>query len=215
VYPGIHSALGLLTSDLKYELVRTTLLLSTSLDGKQMDGILALMQAELADQMARDGIDPGAVRYVRSFDMRYSGQGYELRVGLRGERLTRQALDELLLEFHRRHTEEYGHGFPQNSVEIVNLHLAAIGPVPKIAGLPPPRGGTLEQALVKKQRGVFRVSGKLQEYDTPLYRRDRLPTDTPIPAPAIVLQMDTTTVVPPGCSARVHPGGSLIVSIPV
>jgi N-methylhydantoinase A/oxoprolinase/acetone carboxylase beta subunit len=60
---------------------------------------------------------------------------------------------------------------------------------------------------------VFAVDGTPQRLDTPVLARDRLPLDQPIPGPAIVVQTDTTTVVPPGCTLVADRGGNLIITL--
>ncbi len=213
-FPGINSALGLLTSDLKYELVRSTLQPFHALQPKVLQRDFQQMRAELMDQLTRDGLDRTSARSSYACDMRYSGQGYELRVRLPSADISRSVLENLLAEFHRRHREEYGHSFPSHSVEVVNLYVEAIGPMPKIARVTNRAGATAGTALVKHQPCVFRVNGSLQELSVPCYRRDALAVGQRIPGPAVVLQLDTTTIVPPDCSIEVHASGNLIMQIP-
>ena len=59
----------------------------------------------------------------------------------------------------------------------------------------------------------FRRGGELVEFDTPFYERDRLPVDTPIDGPAIIVQLDSTTVIPPDCSGVAHTAGHLLIQI--
>jgi N-methylhydantoinase A/oxoprolinase/acetone carboxylase beta subunit len=69
-------------------------------------------------------------------------------------------------------------------------------------------------ALVHQSPVVFKgADGKPVAPDTPFLRRDLLPTDTPIPGPVIVLQTDSTTVVPPGCTITADTGGNLIIAV--
>lgn len=213
-YPGINSALGLLTSDLKYELVRSTLQPFHALQPELLEQAFQQMREELSGQLVRDGLERASARFSCACDMRYSGQGYELRVRLPAEELSQSALGRLLAEFHERHQQEYGHSFPAHSVEMVNLYVEAIGPMPKIAHFVRHAARHSATALVKHQPCVFRVDGKLQELQTPFYRRERLEAGQQIAGPAVVLQLDTTTVIPPECSMRVHPSGILIVQVP-
>ncbi|MGH8138565.1 MAG: hydantoinase/oxoprolinase family protein [Steroidobacteraceae bacterium] len=214
-YPGIHSALGLLTSDLKYEKVRSTLQRYDDLHEDVVLRMVEEMQHELTAQLLRDGFDRAAILFVHACDARYCGQGYELRVRLPSGDFSRTGLTHLVTEFHARHQEEYGHNFPGNPVEIVNLYVAAIGPMPKIVRVPAPAGGSRQAAPVKHQQSVFRIGGKLQKFELPLYRRADLAPDLTLKGPAILLQLDTTTVVPPGCRLHVHPTGNLLMHIPV
>ena len=93
----------------------------------------------------------------------------------------------------------------------MNIRITGVGHMPKIAAPPSPAGGSLADAQVKTARSVFRVDGALEGYDTAFYRRDALPVETPIPGPAIIVQKDATTVVPPGWSVRVDTSANLIL----
>jgi N-methylhydantoinase A len=66
---------------------------------------------------------------------------------------------------------------------------------------------------VKIGRGVFRVAGELCTLPTAFYRREALPLGVTVPGPAIVLQMDSTTVVPPGATVTTDAGGNLIIHL--
>ena len=81
-YPGITSAMGLLTTDIKYESLRTVFLVSTDVDFERLNRDLAAMRAGLEEQFRADGFDLGKIRFYRSADARYVGQGYELRVDI-------------------------------------------------------------------------------------------------------------------------------------
>jgi N-methylhydantoinase A/oxoprolinase/acetone carboxylase beta subunit len=87
-------------------------------------------------------------------------------------------------------------------------------PMPKIACLTSRVAEHSRIAPVKHQVCVFRVDGKLQKLQVPFYRREQVAVDRRIVGPAVVLQLDTTTVIPPDCSMQVHPSGMLIVSVP-
>jgi N-methylhydantoinase A len=212
-FPGINSALGLLTSDLKYDLVRTTFQRSTGFDYQALNQYLSEMETTLAEQLTRDGIDAEGATYRRVGDMRYVGQGYELRVELAAGRLSEPGMQQALARFHQQHQREYGHAFASAPVELVNLRVTAIGAIPKIESLPSPQHGSLKAALVKTQPGTFRVGGQLVTADTAFYRRSQLPVGETIAGPAVILQPDSTTVVPPDSTFRVVPSGELIIQV--
>jgi len=85
--------------------------------------------------------------------------------------------------------------------------------MPKIGRPEVSAGRSIEDALVRRGESVFRVNGVLSSYETAYYRRDRLPLGQAVPGPAIILQRDTTTVVPPGWSAESEAGGNLILRV--
>lgn len=211
LYPGINSALGLLTTDLAYDAVRTQFQSSTAIDTDALTAAFSAMHTALAAQFAADGIDAGDVTFRRAGDLRYVGQGYELRVPIADGELSDAALEELFHTFHRQHADEYGHAFPDNPIEIVNVRLSGSGSVPKLERLPAPAGGAPEAALVRSAPALFRVGTTLAEYATRIYRRDGLAAGAILPGPAIIGQADTTTLVPPGFNVRVDAAGNLIL----
>jgi N-methylhydantoinase A len=212
-YPGITSAVGLLTTDLKYDAVRTEFQAGDAIDLDRLNRDLAAMQGELARQLAADGVAAADATFERSGDLRYVGQGYELRVPFPVGPLDPAALDEVLRRFGELHRVEYGHVFEASPVEIVNIRVSGIGHMPKIAPSRPRSGGSLAEALVKTARCAFRRDGRLDSMMTPFYRRDLLPLGQRIAGPAIILQTDSTTVVPPDASLTADESGNLILRI--
>jgi N-methylhydantoinase A len=212
-YPGITSAVGLLTTDLKYDAVRTEFQSGDGVDLERLNADFAAMQDELARQLIADGVRPGDATFQRAGDLRYVGQGYELRVPLPDGNLDRAALAAVFLRFGELHRAEYGHVFPDSAIEIVNIRLTGIGRMAKMAPPRPPEDGSLAAALVKTAPCAFRFDGRLETPMTPFYWRDLLPLDAPIAGPAIILQTDSTTVVPPGATVHADRSGNLILHL--
>ena len=212
-YPGITSAMGLLTTDLKYDASRTLFQVSDAVDLARINGYCAEMEAGLAAQFEADRLAASQVTFQRWADMRYVGQGYELQVALPAGMIGTAQLPAIWDAFHAAHAAEYGHAFRDSPIEIVNLRVTGAGAMPKIAALKPPAGGSLAKALLRHSACVFRVAGALQEFDTPFYRRSLLPVGEAFAGPAIVLQKDSTTVVPPGATALVDPSGSILITL--
>ena len=212
-HPGITSAMGLLTSDIKVDALRTAFQSSTSLDLARISADIAAMEAEIAARFAADGIAPEARQTARAADMRYAGQGYELRVPLDRGALDRAMIERALARFHAAHRAEYGHAFEGAPVEIVNLRVVGIGVRPKPADPAPPRGGSLAAATVATAEVVFAADGRPARRATPVLARDRLPVGEAIAGPAIVVQTDSTTVVPPGCTLLADSGGNLVITL--
>ena len=210
-HPGITSATGLLTTDLKYEQFKTEFQVQGATDLDRLRDDFEHLERELLQQYAREGLKHDQVRLARSGDLRYVGQGYELRAEFPSGHLSAEALDEVWPAFHQMHKSEYGHHFPNSLIEIVNIRVTGVGEVPSI-GLPSPEFGTsLETARVKSGACLFRVDDKLQTFETAHYRRADLPMDVAIPGPAVILQRDTTIVVPPGWTASAERSGNIIL----
>ncbi len=171
------------------------------------------MEAELKRQFAADHLQSTGLSFVRDGDLRYVGQGYELKIPFPPGAIGTQELAAIWARFHKAHEREYGHAFVGSPIEIVNLRVVGIGQMPKIAKLAAPKGMTLEAARVRTGQCVFRVDGELRAFTTSFYRRHLLPVGEVFSGPAIVLQKDSTTVIPPGCRAVNDPAGNLILTI--
>jgi N-methylhydantoinase A/oxoprolinase/acetone carboxylase beta subunit len=210
-HPGITSAMGLLTTDLKYDAVRTCFQVSGALDQARIAADFAAMREEIAAQFAADGVDAATARYELAGDLRYVGQGYELRVAF--DAPDAAGIAAALDRFHAQHRAEYGHAFLDSPVEMVNLRVTGFGPRPKLGAPPARSGGNLEAALVRRTPVVFAGPDGPMAPETPFLRRDALPVGQPIPGPAIVLQTDSTTVVPPGCTLTADAGGNLLIAV--
>ena len=211
-YPGITSAMGLLTTDLKYDTIRTQFQVSGKIDLARLNADLTAMERQLGQQFAADHLDAASFHFVRDGDLRYVGQGYELKIPIPAGELTEQSLVEIWRLFHEAHKREYGHAFAQNSIEIVNVRVTGVGAMPKIANLKAPEGGSFAAARTRVGQCVFRIDGVLKSFETTFYRRALLPVGKIFPGPAIVLQMDSTTVIPPRWSAINDAAGNLILS---
>jgi N-methylhydantoinase A len=212
-YPGITSAMGLLTTDLKYDVIRTQFQVSGSVDLDRLNGDLAAMEAELTAQFTADRVPMNDVSFRRIGDLRYVGQGYELKISVPAGTVTEEGLKGVWEAFHAAHNAEYGHAFPASPIEVVNIRVSGIGHIPKMKRLTPPAGGDLASARVREGACVFRVNGELQSFSTAFYQRSLLAVGTKFTGPAIVLQKDSTTVIPPGASAEVDASGNIIITL--
>jgi len=212
-FPGLTSALGLLTTDLKYDAMKTAFQVHPGLDYRQLNTDFTEMEHNLRQQFVRDGIDQKAVAFERSADARYVGQGYELRVTIPPGPVNESIMQQMAHEFHQRHETEYGHCFVSSPIELVNLRVTGIGPTQKIRHLPAFTDGSLAQALVKRDQCVFRVKGGLTTFQTAFYRREKLPIGRAFAGPAVLLQPDSTTMIPPGCRGQADEHGNLIITV--
>jgi N-methylhydantoinase A len=196
-HPGITSAVGLLTSDLEYHALRTSFAVKGSLDIARLQALYDDMEKELGAIFERDHVPADRVRMLRQADLRYVGQGYELKIDVPDGPITEASLETVWNAFHERHREEYGHAFEASPIEIVTVKVRGLGMVDKLAK-PPAYTVSGEPKQLGAGRCVFRVDDRLETFDTPHIERTSLPVDRKFSGPAILLQTDTTTVVPPG-----------------
>jgi N-methylhydantoinase A len=214
VYPGITSAMGLLSSDLKYDLIQNEFMLDADADLDRLNRDFKRLDAEARTQLERDGVAEGGAHIVHAADCRYVGQGYELRVPMPLDELTTDSIKRFWDEFNRLHKEEYGHAFPGNPIELVNIRVVASGHVPKMPEVPPPSAGSLKTAQVGSADVYFAGNaGALKAHKAQLYERAKLPIEARVAGPAVLLQVDSTTIVPPGATAEVLKTGDLLIRV--
>lgn len=214
MYPGITSATGLLSTDLKYDLIQNEFMLDGEADLDRLNEDFKRLDAEARAQLRRDGVPEESVQILHEADCRYVGQGYELRVPMPAERLTTESIDGFRDEFNRLHKEEYGHAFPGNPIELVNIRVVASGRLPKMPEVPPPSAGSLAAARIDEAEVYFAMDGAgLKAHQTPFYERSRLPVGANVKGPAVLLQVDSTTLIPPGASGEVLKTGDLLIRV--
>jgi N-methylhydantoinase A len=210
--PGVTSAAGLLASDLRYDAVRSVLRSLDDLDPGALQTSYEEHQAPLIELLGVDGLDDDEVEVRWSADLRYRGQGYELNVTIATRQLNASVLAGLRASFDSAHRTEFGHDFPDYVVELANLRVTAVG---RLGGVrhAAVAGGRLEDALTGETAVTFRRGGELAAYPTPVYTRDRLPIESEVAGPAIVTQVDSTTLVPPDASFERDPLGNLRIRL--
>ena len=207
--PGLTSALGLLTSDISYDFGRTQL---QSLAHADLDGLAAgwaALEAQARAQLERDGLPEARIAFLRVADCRYLGQGYELRTPAPSGAIDASFVARLMQSFHDVHRRTYGAAFPEKDVQLVNLRIVGLGRVPDIAPRRIAAGGeTPDAALIATRQVAFSDVGFVA---TRIFDRTRLRAGNRIAGPAIVQQMDTTTVIPPDFTARVDEFANLVI----
>lgn len=205
-HPGITSATGLLTSDLRYDHMRTVFLAEDQVDAQAITAQFDQLADELIERLLRDGAPREGIAVERFLDCRYVGQGYELRIPVGDAPYSHATLDG----FHRAHEAEYGRS-STDPIEVVNLRVTVTGQRPRLTRVAVGTGD-LASATVGEAQSAWRVDGQLVELPTKHLVRELLPMDEAVAGPAIVYQRDTTIVVPPGWSATATAAGPLMLS---
>ena len=199
--PGAFSALGLVATDLRRDYSRTLYADLGTVEPTRVTDAFALMERDGAamQEAARVPSDRRALQ--RSADLRYRRQAYELSIPMAGGLITRESLNRLAMEFHRRHEQTYGHANANEPVQLVNLRLTALGRLP---GLALTQLGDAARARGRTRMTWFPTTGKI---DCPVHWRDGLVTGQTIPGPAIIEALDSTCVTPPGWAAHIDARG--------
>jgi N-methylhydantoinase A len=212
---GVFSAVGLITADARYDVHRSYGVRASQADPARLEAIFQEIAREAAAKIEELGFAPESVILRYEIDMRYLGQAHEVPVEVPGaliEGIDHATVRRLGALFHEKHLCLFGHDSPDSEVEFMTLSASAVGPrqkseMPQIAA-----GGADPRPAHKGTRRVyFEEAGGYVDCDT--YERALLTAGNVIAGPAIIEQMDTTTVIPPGEAARVDRFGTLIVEL--
>jgi len=212
--PGILCAQGLVVSDLKEDMVRS---LRIPLEGGEAD--TQAVVDELAERARAwfdaEGVAESERKLQLSLDMRYVGQNFELRVPVGAARPAAEGVampDAAALRalFFAVHEQSYGFYNPHDPVEIVNFRLTAKA---RLAEPPQPGGAADPTAVaVPVERRPVRFDGDTS-YDTPVYDRATLKPGMAIAGPAVIDQLDATTLVYPGDKAVVDTALNILIEV--
>jgi N-methylhydantoinase A len=194
--PGVHSALGLLMSDVKHDYVRSKLAGLNELDLDEVNGLFAQLTEQAKADLVAEGFLDAEIRLDAFLDLRYAGQGYELTVPCPAPPLKKSDLELMRQRFDAQHEQASGHKAETEPVELVSLRLISYGLVPQ-AKLSPAKatGRKLAEAKTGERRIYFgKEHGTL---NCQIYTRDPLEPGHKISGPAVIEQLDTTTVIHP------------------
>jgi N-methylhydantoinase A len=210
-YPGLLSALGLLSTDLRHDAVRTFVQRGPAYDLAGMEAVYQALQTEAAAHLSAEGVPLERQTFQRLADLRYARQGFEVTVDFPGQTVTPPALQQLIAQFHQRHEQLYTYAALDTPVEIVNLRLRAVGQMAKLTlpRVPAVATGSIPSELHTRPV-YFTVAGWV---DTPVFARQTLCAGHVLHGPAIIEQFDTTTVVFPGHEATVDAYGNVLIHL--
>jgi N-methylhydantoinase A len=189
VYPGVFSALGMVVADIKHEFVLTKKMSPDEDTGDVFRGL----EERAVSVLRGEGVSPDRIVLQRFIDARYVGQSYELRV----------PAEQAVVNFHEAHQKMYGYKDSSFPVEFVNFRVVGIGKQAKISLKKIEENKRLE---VEDMRPVF--FGDFVE--TPVYKRELLGYTGCIEGPAVIEEMESTVLIPPGWSMTVDKYGNLL-----
>lgn len=196
--PGVLCAQGLLAADLKAEFTRSVAEPLAGANRARLDAVFAALEAEAAAWFTQEEVSPPDQRLRRVALMRYEEQGHELAVPWDGT--------DLGSAFAAAHRGLYGFDLPEVAIEIVTLRVEATGLLPAPAPALP-QGGEAAQAELGRQR-ILLPDGAVEAV---VLDRAKLAAGARFAGPAIVTQLDATTLVAPGWAAFMHASGALLL----
>ncbi|MEX1178193.1 MAG: hydantoinase/oxoprolinase family protein [Nitriliruptor sp.] len=240
--PGNLSAFGLLTVDVKNDYVQTHVVRDDELDRDELAAIYRTLEDEAARALDREGFAPEDHRFVRTADLRYDGQAFEVRVPAPEGPVDHAFTESVVAAFHDEHERLYGYcyrpaagahtagsgdgegrqvsfgGGHVHPVEWVNLRVSGIGPIarPQLRRLATGDGDPA-RARTGTRPVTFAATdggrGADEPVETPLYAREHLLAGDVIAGPAIVEEFGSTVPIHPGFTARVDELANLVVTV--
>lgn len=207
--PGTLCSLGLLMADTQFDLSRSRLTIVNEQNLSIINNLLADLALEGQQLLNTQKIPELRRRFQFGFDCRYEHQNYELTIKIDKGKLNESDLDDLKKAFGNAHEHAYGYQDKERPVQIVNYRVSAVG----LSDKPEVDHIQERSASVPKENEVRQVRFEKQckFIETPVYLRDDLPSDCVLQGPAIIEQMDSTCVIPPGWTALSDQYGNILV----
>ena len=210
--PGAFSALGLLCTDVVHDHIRSDLKPLEMISADFAEKIYQELQHKAVEDLINEGLDPEKASFSREIDLRYTGQGYELRTSLDGlftGALSSQSLSAVRNRFDELHEKIHGHSAANRLVEVVSYRLRVSVQVPKYQHKT--QGAkSKDMGNAKKGERLIYPRGEDAQHAV-VYERERLWVGDSFKGPAIIEQFDATTVIPMGWKASVDAHLNLIL----
>ena len=204
-HPGIFSALGLAVADIRIDYVRAdgaTVL--ADLSAAELSERVGDLNGRADEEFTGLGYASSDLSLDFAVDIRYVGQGYEIRVPFEPGEIS-GGPDILIARFHEMHQRQYGHSFEKSKVEAISFRLTTRLPRDSILAAPAsggtPSDGPVRQVSLIGETGTYRT-----------YQRDDLPIGFSAAGPAVVVEATTSMPIPPGWHFEVSPNGAIIVA---
>jgi N-methylhydantoinase A len=203
--------MGLLQTDMQYEHARSLIVSLKHADEAAVGRINAVVD-ELVERcrgdLAKDGVSTERQKFQKLAECRYHGQGFELRAQLPAGKVTAANIRDVVTAFHQQHRLDYGYHFEDGEVELITVRVIGredVVPL-KVARIDKASTESIADALLYSRPTTFDDG---QVLDTPRYDRGRLKAGHRIAGPAIVIQHNSTILLPPHYVAEVAEFGNL------
>ncbi len=206
---GVASAIGFFMAPLAFDSVRTYKVSLEKADFTEIEKIFARMEREAKGLLGK--VENQPIVFARSADMRYVGQGYEIRVPIPSGDFSKLGKANIQAVFDKAYEFLYGRVYPDVKIELMNFRLNAQLPSPPLKLRSLPSEGDVLQAI-KGRRKAY--DGESHSYiDFPVYDRYQLFSGATIKGPAIIEEKETTIVAPPNTEATVDRFGTIYISL--
>jgi N-methylhydantoinase A len=202
--PGVLCAYGDATTRLRVDAQRSFNKLVTNTNDAEVTAIIAELSAQVTAELVTEGVSAADVEIVTELDIRYSGQAFEVPLGAPlGTKIA-----DLAAQFDDEHKRLFTFNLdvPQ---EIVNIRVVALGKAANVSAERIPVGDGNPQAARVRDHKLY-MDGKMQ--DAAIYDRSKLRAGDVVPGPAVITEMDSTTLVHTNHAAVVDPFGNLLIN---
>ncbi len=210
-YPGLTSALGLLMIDIRHDASRSILRTREDVTLDELNETYSELEGRVLELLRGEGVEDAQATLSREVDVRYFGQSEGFTVPVESGALSEASLDAIFASFLELQEREFGYVMPEEfaSLELVTARVSGIGVVDKVELERLAAGSGAESALIGERDVYFEGTA----HSSHVYERERLGAGDAVEGPAIVEQIDSTTVMPPGSSATVDELGNLVITV--
>ena len=209
VSPGVLCALGDATTRMRTETARSFSRLASTTTAAELNAILAEMAEQTCAELRSDGVPQALIESEFEIDVRYAGQAFEVPLTITPEILARDGVEGVLQRFDDEHRRLFTFNM-ETPREIVNLRAVALGQVLNLPAAELPMGDG-NPIAAKMRDHVLWMEGR--EHAAVIYDRAQLRQGDVIPGPAIVIEMDSTTLIETGCVACVDAVGNILINL--
>lgn len=202
VHPGAFSAWGMLQTDVRHDFKETLYSFWDQIEASTIEDAFDRLAERGRSFLAEEGIGGDRIGFERAIDFRYYGQEYVLTIPLPDGPID---MDAIRADFDAAYERQYGHNSPENRVEMANIRLAALGRLDRPDNAPPERA----EARPARERDVW-FAGTPKP--TAIIDRNSIAEGDSVRGPAIIEEVTSTTLLPPGWTARLIDGGHMTLT---
>lgn len=197
--PGTLCSLGLLMADTKFDISRSNVMIAEEENLNRVQDIFDTLTREGNELLSREGVKEKDRSFTYLIECRYERQNYEIGIEVSGH-FTREAMEEMIEKFHKEHNRSYGYFNRSMRIQMVNYRVSAVGDIVKPdlkeekiqENAPAPEPFDVRNVLFDREKDYI---------STNIYHREDFVPGCVIEGPAIIEQMDSTSVIPPGWKA--------------
>ncbi len=208
--PGTLCSLGLLMADTRFDFSRSNIMLAEELNIGKIKSIFDELREEGNRMLANEGMAEKDRSFIYTVDCRYERQNYEISVEVEGREFNEASMEHMIAVFHAEHNKSYGYCDFDKKIQMVNYRVGAIGTItkPDLRKYEPEENRSLTETIEVR---AVRFEGEPEYRETKVYAREEIPIGAMVYGPAIIEQMDSTSVIPPGWNAYHDEYANLIV----